>query len=135
MTKVAPKGEYEGRLQVDDGDLQAGEGPHLGASVYHDVDNDRYMFVQEGDQDHAELHHKRFALMNGTSGPLFDENGKQVFEGDAHHFFPTPDDAHFEDGAKDDNGRITNTRMLVLPDSESETATGHTKAYTGGKRG
>ena len=126
------RGVYEGRLQVDDGDLQAGEGPHAGESVYHDLESNTYRFVRKGDQKHNDLHGKRVASVSGTSGPLYDEQGNKVTEGDPHHFNPLPTDEHFEQDARDSEGRLTHTRPTVHPDGESETVTSHTAAYTKG---
>jgi len=55
--------------------------------------------------------------MTGTSGTLYDENGNLVYEGDAHHDGPLPDDPH-AGGISED------------PDEIAPVATSHTEAYT-----
>jgi hypothetical protein len=147
------KGEYKGRLQVDDGDLQAGEGPHQGASVYHDLDEGGYFFVQEGEPNHFDRHHKNYPVaITGTSGPLFDADGKMVYPGDPHHFEPSPTDPHYNADAPnktktiDDEDVIGHKNKMVprlpwLPDDHEQQVmevergnpeiTGHTEAYRG----
>jgi hypothetical protein len=88
----------------------------------HEIND--FVKVGKGDPSHFDVHHERFVTINGTSGPLYDQNGKLVFAGDPHHFEPTPDDPHFDPSAPN------KTKTVTLPDEISSMATGHTEAYT-----
>lgn len=106
------EGIYKGRLQVDDGDLQAGEGEHQGKSVaFHEGS---FVFVNDGEENHNERHARAIAVITGS------------VEEDPHHTGPTEDDAHFMPGAPN------NTRIRFDRDSVAAKVTGHTEAYKGG---
>lgn len=99
-------------------------GADHGKPVKYDPTTQTYVFVSDGEPSHNDDHHKSFAQINGTSGPLYDADGNQVYPGDAHHFFPAPDDPHF-----DEDGGKFKTTVTTLKDDEAPTATGHTAAY------
>lgn len=123
---------YNGRLVVVDGDLKAFDPDAVGddienadlKSVWHDVDNNCYRYVNAGEPTHNERHHKQFAEIDGTSGPLFNADGELVYPGDMHHESILPTDAHFSEHAP------KNTALTEDNDSEAATVTGHTEAYT-----
>lgn len=126
---------YHGRLAADgDGNLLACDenGDPDGRTVYHDVEAGVYRFVEKGGLSHNERHEKRVLSMNGTSGPLFDADGKQVFAGDPHHERPLENDPHYaaDGGGLDKAGKPTFTRTTSLDDEAAPTATSHTEAYT-----
>lgn len=108
-------------------------GKNHGRRVAHDVEGNRYVFLADDEPSHNEQHGKGVMKeIHGTSGPLFDEHGKQKFAGDPHHVHPMPDDPHYaaDGGYLDRNDNPTYTRSLSDPDSVAEKITGHTEAYT-----
>lgn len=88
--------------------------------VRYDPEVGNYIIVEDG-RSHNEVNDNPNvpnSIINGTTGPLYDNQGMLVVEGDPHHDFPLADDPH-ADG------------MLLEPDEVSHVSTGHTAAYEG----
>lgn len=110
---------HEGRLYIDDGDGGVGQ------EVAQDPESGEFVAVGPDEPSHNERHGKReIEVGSGTSGPLFDGDGKQVTPGDPHHLEPLPDDAHYDPAAP---GK---TRLQFDPDGVAVTATSHTEAWS-----
>jgi hypothetical protein len=83
-----------------------------------------YVEVTDG-KSHNEVHHRNeIKTISGTSGPLYDAQGKLVYEGDPHHDYPLSDDPHFDESSPN------HTKVETIPDEISAVATSHTEAYT-----
>lgn len=132
---------YSGRLVVD-GDTgrlygDDGKGIHNFDGSLRDIpevawseEDQNYIFVDKGEAGHNERHSKSVADISVTSGPLFDDNGVKVFDGDPHHFKPQPGDPHYAEGeGRNRKGQITHTKLTFLSDDVAATTTGHTEAY------
>lgn len=87
-------------------------------------DEDGFVIVEPGQDSHNDEFHENFKTVDGTSGPLYDAQGKQVYEGDEHHDHPTEDDAHFVEGA------ANHTVLTEDSDDVAPKVTGHTEAYS-----
>lgn len=143
--------EYRGRLVVIDGKLYAhGDGTTepfamnddgtanrdevLLREVAHDPDNGMYVYIdrEAGDLGHNEQHHQEFKAVNGTLPATYDAEGTLLYEGDPHHFYPLPNDPHFEEGARDTRNRLTHTKLKFDDDDIAPVVTGHTDAYMSG---
>jgi hypothetical protein len=110
--------------------------------VAWDADKGGYVAVKDGEPSHNERHGTgQQQLMSGTTGPLYDENGVLVFEGDPNHGGPNPDEPLA--GTDPDNPDKHRQRMIETydpvtgevteePEYGDPTITGHTEAYTNG---
>lgn len=111
-------------------------GDHHGFPVAHDPDAGEYVFVQRGEPSHNDRHHEQFTEPIGATqvddpdGPWYAGEEDDPVEGREHHWRALPDDDHYEEGATNEKGVVTNTREKKLPDTISPFATGHTEAYT-----
>lgn len=113
---VSPSGPYSGRLAFDS-DLDCHIDPN-GFAVVTDDGGKTWRYREAGDPTHQERYHERVAQVAATS------------ESDPHHDFPTPDDPHYSEGARDpETGKLTHTAVINSPDSVAAVETGHTAAY------
>jgi len=124
---------YRGRLASDgDGNLLADEGEYQGYPVAYHEGN--FVFVQPGELSHNQRHHKNYVQPNPTVDTSMTDDASLVNADEstnAHHFGIQSDDLHYEEGATDSQGRVTNTRIQNIPDAIAPRATGHTDAYVG----
>lgn len=83
--------------------------------VRYDKEAGGYIAVTDGVSHNDKHHSGEIQTISGTSGPLFDEKGNRVYDGDPHHLAPLDDDPH-------KNG------LTFLPDEIAPRATGHTES-------
>jgi len=94
-----------------------------------------YVFLSAGEPSHNDRHHQQFVVVDSTVDASQTDDPDLVNadeKNNAHHFGVLPDDPHYEEGATDYRGRVTNMRTRFDPDSVAATSTSHTDAYTGG---
>lgn len=71
----------------------------------------------DSDPTHWERYHKRGVIVKGTT------------DSDQHHIHPIPADPHFVEGATNDRGQLTHTRITFDPDPVAAKITGHTESW------
>lgn len=126
---------YEGRLVADgNGNLLADEGERAGEPVAYDKEADNFRFLKAGEPSHNDQHHENFVGMVVTQHldpdqPGYAGTADEPTEGHEHHWGVLPDDPHYEEGATDDRGNVTNTRARQLPDSVAKRISGHTHSH------
>jgi hypothetical protein len=109
----------------------------IGAQVVTKDKGKTWHIATEEDESHFDRHHEAFAGVDGTANRLAElqlEHGREKAEEimraeQPHHFEPTKDDPHYEEGARDSAGAVTHTRTRSTPDAKSVKATGHTEAW------
>lgn len=124
---------YNGRLVADgDGNLLADEGDLKGYPVAFHEGN--YVFVGPGEPSHNERHHQNAVNVAGTVDESMTDDPSLVnvtADTNQHHFNVLPDDPHYQEGATDSFGRVTNVKVKTNPDAIAAKITGHTEAYNG----
>ncbi len=134
----AARKQYRGRLAYDS-DSGYFIDPEGVALVKVDG---KFYYANEGDASHFETHHEAFAVVDGTANRLVElqlEHGREKAEelmkkDQPHHFTPSSDDPHYEEGAKASDGvTVTHTRIRFSPDHKAVTETSHTDSWGGDK--
>jgi hypothetical protein len=136
---MAAAKRYSGRLAYDpETDFHTDE---EGVPVVTDDGGKTWRYADDSDPSHHERYHERYAGVDGTANRLLElqlEHGRVkaeelMREQEPHHFAPTEDDPHFQEGATDPvTGEVTHTRVKSDPDHIAATVTGHTDAYAKG---
>lgn len=127
--------EYTGRMVADgSGNLLADEGDHAGEPIAYDESRDGFFFVKPGEPSHNARHHEQFVGVVVTQDqqpdmPGYAGTADNPTEGHEHHFGVLPDDLHYEEGATDGDGKVTNVRAPQLPDKVSAKISGHTHQH------
>ncbi len=136
---MADRKAYHGRLAFDP-DTDFHIDPE-GKPVVTFDDGVTWFYATDGDTSHAARHHQQTLVVDGTQIQLIElqlEHGREKAEQlmkelHPHHYDPLPDDPHYVKGAKDEAGKVHNTRIKFSPDHVAETETSHTAAWAGGK--
>jgi hypothetical protein len=108
-------------------------------AVVSDDGGETWRYATDEDESHFDSYHQRFAVVDTTDNALARlsfEHGQAKAEEimrkeNPHHFEIQPDDPHYEEGAIDMVGNVTNTRLRFDPDRKAAKLMGHTASYKG----
>lgn len=103
------------------------EEPH---KVVTDDHGKTWRYATESDTSHNSRYHQASKVVTQTVDWAVGPDGVPVKRaGDEHHYQAQPGDPHYELGATNSKGIVTNTRVQFLPDDVAAKATSHTEAY------
>lgn len=133
---MAGRKSYSGRLAYDpETDFHTDA---EGTPVVTPDGGETWVYAEADDPSHHDRYHQAYANVDGTANRLLElqlEHGRVKAEElmrdeEPHHFEPSPDDPHYQQGARDPvTGEVTHTRVASDPDHVAATVTGHTDAW------